>query len=388
MKKLIRHDVGDYTFNPTNKTIQFWNVSLTREQLLTITNTTDNTLIYVFADSTLGGTFDGTLLTLNYDTSSMSDNDNLQIYVDIPDVVQPLKILTELNIGDIVLLQDESTKELYTKDQNLANILGGIPVNDSGYLKTRTKFDDKIVSGRLGVLGEALGIDCKGYSTVSAELSGTWTGTITFEGRTDTGTYVAINGMAVNGTTLITTITANGIYRFNTAGLVQFQIRFSAYTSGTITATLAASAEVGPIFLTNPISGSQTQPLSQKATTFELNTYDTNVVTVLGTGVLYRLGNLTTLDPIIAPTVNITQPTTYADNRYAKYPQILPRLRVEIGGDQKLPLAQEMTTNRLLIAYPELMSIMEKILLQIQVLNNAFVNSTGITPPPGWEELK
>ena len=389
MKKLIRYDTGNYTFNPVAKTITFWNVNLTREQILTITNTTDNTLIYVFADSTLGGTFDGKVLTLAYDTSTMSDNDALQIYVDIPDVQQPTKLLSQLNIGDVVLLQDESTGELYTQDRNLANILGGVQLSDNdGYLKDKMKFDDKVIAGRLGVLGEALGIDCKGYSTVGVELSGTWAGTITFEGRTDTGNYVVINGMATNGTTLVSSTTGNGVFRFSTAGIIRFQIRFSAFTSGTLLATLEASAEIGAVALSAPVSGSQTQPLTQRSSTFELTTFDTNVSAILGNAVLYRLGNISTIDPIIAPTVNITQPTTYADNRYAKYPQTLPRLRVEIGGDQKLPLAQEITSNRLLIAQPEIYSMMEAILLQLKILNQMYVNVNGNTPPPGWEEIK
>ena len=388
MKKLIRYDIGDYTFNPANKTIKFWEVNLNKEQFLTITNTTDNTLIYVFADPTLNGTFDGQILTLNYDTSLMSDNDALQIYVDVPDVQQSQKLLSQLNIGDVVLLQDETTGELYTQDRNLANILGGTPVGEGGYLRVKNKFDDKIVSGRLGVLGEALGIDCRGYSTVGVELSGTWAGTITFEGRTDTGNWVVINGLATNGTTLVTTSTTNGVYRFSTAGIIYFQIRFSAFTSGTLLATLESSAEIGMVGLSNPVSGSQTQPLSQKSSTFELNTYDTNLVSILGTAVLYRLGNLASIDPVVAPTVNITQPTTYADNRYAKYPQILPRLRVEIGGDQKLPLAQEINTNRLLISQPEIYAMLEAILLQLKILNQMYVNVNENTPPPGWEEIR
>jgi hypothetical protein len=389
MKKLIKHDVGNYTFNPVAKTITLWGVQITQDQILTITNTTDGTLIYVFADPTLGGTFDGTTLTLAYDTSSMSDTDALQIYVDIPDILQSQKLLSQLNIGDVVLLQDESSGELYTQDRNLANILGGVPVTDNdGYLKDKVRFDDKIVSGRLGVAQEALGIDCKGYSTVAVELSGTWAGTITFEGRTDTGNYVVINGMAANGTTLVSTTTGNGVFRFSTAGIIRFQIRFSAFTSGTLLATLEASAEIGAVALSAPVSGSQTQPLTQRATSFELTTYDTNMASTLGTSVLYRLGNLATNDPIVAPTVNITPPTTYADNRYVKYPQIQPRLRVEVGGDQKLPLAQEVTTNRLLISQPEIYAMLEAILLQLKILNQMYVNVNGNTPPPGWEEVK
>lgn len=95
MKQLIGKDIGNYVFDKTAKTITFSNVSFTQEQILLITNTTIQTIIYSFADSTLGGTLIGSVLTLNFDTTSMSNTDKLQIYVDIPDTTQ-LNVLDEL----------------------------------------------------------------------------------------------------------------------------------------------------------------------------------------------------------------------------------------------------------------------------------------------------
>lgn len=88
MKQLIGKDIGSYVFDKTTKMITFSGVILSQEQILTITNTTDQILIYCFADSSLGGDLVGSVLTLNYDTSAMSNTDSLQIYVDVPDVVQ------------------------------------------------------------------------------------------------------------------------------------------------------------------------------------------------------------------------------------------------------------------------------------------------------------
>ena len=95
MKQLIGKDIGNYVFDKTAKTITFSNVSFTQEQILLITNTTTQTIIYSFADSTLGGILIGSVLTLNFDTTSMSNTDKLQIYVDIPDTTQ-LNVLDEL----------------------------------------------------------------------------------------------------------------------------------------------------------------------------------------------------------------------------------------------------------------------------------------------------
>jgi hypothetical protein len=87
MKKLLGTDtVGSYTFDPTAKTVTFSNLaqSLTLANILLITNTTANTIIYNFADPTSGAvSFNNNVLTLDYNTTSMNASDVLQIYVDV-----------------------------------------------------------------------------------------------------------------------------------------------------------------------------------------------------------------------------------------------------------------------------------------------------------------
>jgi hypothetical protein len=79
MKTLITN----YTFNAASKTITFSDyTSIDLNRVLLITNSTTNTIIYNFASSTLGGTVAGNILTLTYNTASMSNADKLQIYYD------------------------------------------------------------------------------------------------------------------------------------------------------------------------------------------------------------------------------------------------------------------------------------------------------------------
>ena len=81
-----------YTFTPSSKTITIPRV-IQRERLLLITNVTTNQVIYNFSDSTLTATSytitqgtnsvsPVTTLVLNYNTTSMSSTDKLQITVD------------------------------------------------------------------------------------------------------------------------------------------------------------------------------------------------------------------------------------------------------------------------------------------------------------------
>ena len=75
--------VTNYTFSASAKQITLTNYpSLRLDQILLITNVTDNIIIYNFADPTAGGTLAGNVLTLLYNTTSMSDSDRLQIFID------------------------------------------------------------------------------------------------------------------------------------------------------------------------------------------------------------------------------------------------------------------------------------------------------------------
>jgi hypothetical protein len=83
-KKLVR----TYTFTAASKTVAFLG-NYTLNQLLLITNTTRNIIIYNFADASLGATrsynsvTDTTTFTLTYNTAAaMANADTLQVYVD------------------------------------------------------------------------------------------------------------------------------------------------------------------------------------------------------------------------------------------------------------------------------------------------------------------
>lgn len=97
MKRLVGTDiVGGYTFNPANKTVTFTGLqyTITLANVLLITNTTANTIIYNFADSTNGAvSFADNVLTLDYNTASMNATDALQIYIDVESYEESLATL-------------------------------------------------------------------------------------------------------------------------------------------------------------------------------------------------------------------------------------------------------------------------------------------------------
>jgi len=77
-------------------------------------------------------------------------------------------------------------------------------------------------------------MDVSGLSSLALQITGTFSGTITFEVSLDGTNYIAIPGLDITGNKS-STATAAGIYQFNIAGIHYFRARISAYTSGSIT---------------------------------------------------------------------------------------------------------------------------------------------------------
>ena len=82
-KKLLSN--SEYTFNANAGTVTFVDslaAGLELQNITLITNVTVNTVIYQFNKSGFGGQLSGLVLTLDYDTSGMSDSDDLQIFIE------------------------------------------------------------------------------------------------------------------------------------------------------------------------------------------------------------------------------------------------------------------------------------------------------------------
>ena len=79
-------------------------------------------------------------------------------------------------------------------------------------------------------------------------------GTITFEGTADGTNWVSINGVVAGTSTPGTTTTANGIVRLTPAGLTQFRVNMTAYTSGSAVVTLRAGQGTGGTFLNQSLT--------------------------------------------------------------------------------------------------------------------------------------
>lgn len=80
---MAKNLITSYTFDASAKTVAFDDyTSVSLDGVLLVTNVTDGIGIFQFNSPTLGGTVATNVLTLDYDTTTMSDSDDLQIWYD------------------------------------------------------------------------------------------------------------------------------------------------------------------------------------------------------------------------------------------------------------------------------------------------------------------
>lgn len=101
----------NYSFDASAQTVTFNTTDvITLEQLLIITNVTTNKIIYNFADPNAGGSITNNVLSLNFDTTSMSSGDKLQIFLD--NILTPASDETLQLVGEQTELLRRMTKLL------------------------------------------------------------------------------------------------------------------------------------------------------------------------------------------------------------------------------------------------------------------------------------
>jgi len=112
----------------------------------------------------------------------------------------------------------------------------------SPYTATASLTATTCVGASISAAG-CIGVNLGGYKFVAVQLTGTWTGTVTFEVSVDGGTtWVTQNMMPSTGTqTAVTTATANGVWYSTQLVGTQFRARFSTATTPPVVVTVRAT---------------------------------------------------------------------------------------------------------------------------------------------------
>jgi len=259
---------------------------------------------------------------------------------------------------------------LRVDDMSIERTFGNNLLVKDGRLMVESRNQDQSFINKIGSLGAEFGVDCVGQGGATIQLSGTFTGTITFEATSDGGNYVAINGQALNGVAALSTATAVGIFRFNVTGLARIRVRATAAIVGCAIVYFRLSAA----------------------------SYDNLIASTVLTAGTAAIGAVTeaTLDPTVlpiaktwpvAPTAPALQ-ATYPHPNSSMYPQILPSIRTQMMGDQQLPYKQQPGTLEQCVKDNDGYRLLEKIWLQTALQNQIMAVVYNIPLPSGWETIQ
>lgn len=93
-----------------------------------------------------------------------------------------------------------------------------------------------------------------GHASATLTVTGTFTGTLTFETAADGGTVYGPATAKILGSGLTSgSATAPGVFRIDVTGMTNIRVRASAFASGTATVKLAASSSPGLTQVLNPL---------------------------------------------------------------------------------------------------------------------------------------
>jgi hypothetical protein len=104
-------------------------------------------------------------------------------------------------------------------------------------------------------------------AAVALQVTGTYVGTVAFEGSNDNSTYVALTCFTLDSGTSVTGTSTTGLWRCNVTGLAAIRARISAYSSGSITVTANGTSNAMAVRDQIALSGAITGQLRGTQTT-------------------------------------------------------------------------------------------------------------------------
>jgi hypothetical protein len=133
-------------------------------------------------------------------------------------------------------------REQLTYDTNLHTVFDSQPLVNQGRLKVEDAYAPEIVvQGFMAAVNQEVRANITGITTLTVQTLGTWAGTLSFFASVDGQTWNAITGQTLTATSFASTTTTQGMWRFSTAGVTNFKVQFTSYTSGLARVVLVGS---------------------------------------------------------------------------------------------------------------------------------------------------
>lgn len=200
MKQIIGTDVGSYSFNTITKQITLTGLSpVTQQQLLLITNTTRNVVVYQFNNPALSASIAGNVITLTASLAGMTNSDSLQIIIDYqqqPVAVSNFPANQPVSVASLPLPSNAAQET----GGHLASIDGKLTDDGSGNLKVN------VAAGSLTVTEASVGVNGS-----SAPVSSNQAGAINPSGNLTPLHVNAANGLLVDGSATTQPVSATAL---------------------------------------------------------------------------------------------------------------------------------------------------------------------------------
>jgi len=100
----------------------------------------------------------------------------------------------------------------------------------------------EVTQGTITTNGQAVTADCRGAGSAAAQVTGTWSGTLSFKASVDGVNFVAINATPPTGGSAVTTTTGNGVWIISLGGYSQLEVVATATMTGSAVVSIGTSS--------------------------------------------------------------------------------------------------------------------------------------------------
>ena len=175
------------------------------------------------------------------------------------------------------------------------------------------KLPDVATFGPLAAVSAAITTAINSQGIAAIQLTGTWVGTISFQGTEDplgvtapTGSWFNVNGVASVSGLQLTNVTTNGQFRVNAGGYTAVRAIMTAFTSGSATVWINASLAPSMATLAEPLP-------------FGTNTIGTVIIQTAATSVITSATAATASTTVLAANANRKGAYFYNDSTAVLY---------------------------------------------------------------------
>ena len=259
-----------YTFVPSARTLDLSNISgFDIKQLYAVINTTTSAVIYAMGQTGAGySSISGSVVTFQYDTTSMNATDKLAIIYDDLTVAQPVTgPLTDTQLRASAVPVSASALPLpagAATETTVAAISTKSPIGAAAKAASRpvtiatdqTPLADVTASGTIttqnlvpagtATAGSAVEISVNSVATLTFQVVGTYTGALSLQGTVDGTNWITFGGtpiLNINTGSLLASVTSalQSTFQADVAGFNKVRITALAAVTGTATLTLRAT---------------------------------------------------------------------------------------------------------------------------------------------------